>query len=85
MRSFMYTIKAPVGMHARHAGILVKETSRFRSDITLAKGETRVSAKSILALMGMGVRQGDLVEVVIDGEDEDIAAVELKNYMWTHF
>ena len=28
MRSFMYTIKAPVGMHARHAGILVKQAGR---------------------------------------------------------
>lgn len=85
MRSFMYTIKAPVGMHARHAGLLVKETSRYQSDITLAKGNQSVNAKGILALMGLGVRQGDLVRVTIEGEDEDTAAVELKNYMWTHF
>ena len=24
MRSFMYTIKIPVGMHVRHAGLVVK-------------------------------------------------------------
>ena len=36
MRSFMYTIKAPVGMHARHAGILVKQASRYHSEITLS-------------------------------------------------
>ena len=85
MRSFMYTIKVPVGMHARHAGLLVKETSRYQSDITLTKGNQSVNAKGILALMGLGVRQGDLVRVTIEGEDEDTAAVELKNYMWTHF
>ena len=48
MRSFMYTIKAPVGMHARHAGLLVKETSRYQSDIRLSKGDHSVNAKSIL-------------------------------------
>ena len=85
MRSFMYTIKAPVGMHARHAGLLVKETSRFQSDITLSKGDRTANAKGILALMGLGVRQGDLIRVTIEGEDEDIAAVELKNYIWAHF
>ena len=85
MRSFMYTIKAPVGMHARHAGLLVKETSRYQSDITFTKGDRSVNAKGILALMGLGVIQGDLVRITIEGEDEDIAATELKNFMWTHF
>ena len=85
MRSFMYTIKAPVGMHARHAGLLVKETSRYQSDITLTKGDRSVNAKGILALLGLGVIQGDLVKITIEGDDEDLAATELKNVMWTHF
>ena len=85
MRSFSYTIKTPVGMHARHAGLLVKEASRFQSEITFSKGGHSVSAKRILSLMGLGVRQGDLIEMKIEGEDEDTAAVELKNFMWTHF
>ena len=85
MRSFMYTIKAPVGMHARHAGLLVRETSRYQSDITLTKGDRSVNAKGILALLGLGVIQGDLVTITIEGDDEDLAATELKNFMWTHF
>ena len=85
MRSFMYTIKAPVGMHARHAGLLVRETGKYRSDITLAKDGRRVNAKGILALMGLGVKQGDLVEMTFEGEDEDAAATALKGFMWTHF
>ena len=85
MRSFMYTIKAPVGMHARHAGLLVKATSRYQSDITLTKGDRSVNAKGILALLGLGVIQGDLVKITIEGDDEDLAATELKNFMWTHF
>ncbi|MBQ7655890.1 MAG: HPr family phosphocarrier protein [Clostridia bacterium] len=85
MRSFMYTIKAPVGMHARHAGLLVKQTSQYKSEITLSKGGRSVNAKGILALMGLGVKQGDLVTLTIEGEDEDAAAVELKNYLWMNF
>ena len=85
MRSFMYTIKAPVGMHARHAGLLVKQTGRYQADITLSKGERSANAKAILALMGLGVRQGDLITITIEGEDEDIAAQELKDFIWTHF
>ena len=85
MKSFMYTIKTPIGMHARHAGLLVKEASRFQSEIMLSKGDRSVNAKRILALMGLGIRQGDLIQISIEGEDEDIAAVELKNYIWTQF
>ena len=85
MKSFMYTIKTPIGMHARHAGLLVKEASRFQSEIMLSKGDRSVNAKGILALMGLGIRQGDLIQISIEGEDEDIAAVELKNYIWTQF
>ena len=85
MRSFMYTIKAPVGMHARHAGLLVREASRYRSEVTLSLGDRDANAKSVLALMGLGVRQGDLVKMTVEGEDEDSASVELKNFMWTHF
>ena len=81
----MYTIKTPIGMHARHAGLLVKEASRFQSEIMLSKGDRSVNAKGILALMGLGIRQGDLIQISIEGEDEDIAAVELKNYIWTQF
>ena len=72
-------------MHARHAGLLVKEASRFQSEIMLSKGDRSVNAKGILALMGLGIRQGDLIQISIEGEDEDIAAVELKNYIWTQF
>ena len=85
MQSFMYTIKAPVGMHARHAGLLVRETSRYRSDITVSKGDRSANGKAILALMGLGVRQGDLIRVPIEGEDEDTALHELKNFIWTNF
>ena len=85
MRSFMYTIKAPVGMHARHAGLLVKQASQYRSTITLSLGERSADAKRILALMGLGVKQGDLVRMTIEGEDEDAAALQLKSFMWSNF
>jgi len=85
MQSFMYTIKAPVGMHARHAGLLVREASRYHSDITVSKGDRSANGKAILALMGLGVRQGDLIRVTIEGEDEDTALHELKNFIWTNF
>lgn len=85
MRSFMYTIKVPVGMHARHAGLLVREASRYRSSVTVSKGERAADAKRILGLMGLGVRQGDVIRVDVEGEDEDEAALQLKSFIWSNF
>ena len=39
MRSFMYTIKVPVGMHARHAGLLVREAQKYQSDVRFTVGD----------------------------------------------
>ena len=85
MRSFMYTVKAPVGMHARHAGLLVQEAKKYTSNVTMTLGERSADAKRILGLMGLGVKQGDLVKLTVEGEDEDTAALKLKAFLWENF
>lgn len=85
MRSFMYTIKADVGMHARHAGLLVQEARKYASSVTMSKGERSADARGILGLMGLGVKQGDVVTLTVAGEDEDEAALHLKAFMWENF
>ncbi|MBR4131425.1 MAG: HPr family phosphocarrier protein [Oscillospiraceae bacterium] len=79
MKSFDYVITDPVGIHARPAGILVKEIKKFAgSTVTITKGEKSVNALKLMALMGMGIKQGDTVTVSVDGGDEEgvIAAIE---------
>ena len=44
----MYTVKAPVGMHARHAGLLVQEAKKYASTVTMSLGERTADAKRIL-------------------------------------
>ncbi len=80
MKSFEYTIKDPVGIHARPAGLLVKEVKKYTSTVTIAKGEKSVNALKLMALMGMGIKQGDAVKVTIEGADEDTAAAEIEAF-----
>ena len=45
MTTFNYTITDPVGIHARPAGLLVKEIKSFAgSAVTITKGEKSVNA-----------------------------------------
>ena len=80
MESFEYTITDPVGIHARPAGVLVKEIKKYTSTVTVIKGEKSVNALKLMALMGMGIKQGDTVKVTIEGADEDAAAAAIEEF-----
>lgn len=83
MGMFEYEIKDELGIHARPAGLLVKEASRFKSAVTVKKGEKSADAKSIFALMGLGAKKGDTICVIAEGEDELDAMDELEKFVKT--
>lgn len=74
MKTFEYTIKDPVGIHARPAGMLAKKAGEFQSKVSLAKGGKAVELKRMMALMGLGVHCGDTVTFTAEGPDEAEAA-----------
>ena len=81
MKSFDYVITDPVGIHARPAGILVKEIKKFAgSAVTISKGEKSVNALKLMALMGMGIKQGDTVTVAVEGGDEEAVAAAIEDF-----
>ena len=48
-------------------------------DVT--KGEKSVNALKLMALMGMGIKQGDTVKVSVEGADEDTAAAAIEAFL----
>ena len=85
MKPFEYVITDPVGIHARPAGIMVKQIKKYASAVTISKGEKSVNALKLMALMGMGIKQGDTVKVTIEGADEDTAAAEIEAFFKENF
>ena len=80
MQKFTYVVKDELGIHARPAGLLVKEAKQFTSNITLACGEKKATAKGLMGVMGMAVKQGNEVTVTAEGEDEAAAIAALKAF-----
>ncbi len=80
MKNFNYVIKDEVGIHARPAGILVKEAKKYQSKIVIVKDGKKAEATKLMALMGLGVKCGDEVTVEVSGEDEDTASQEIKAF-----
>ena len=59
------------GIHARPAAEIVKVAGRFRSDITLARDDLEVNAKSIMGVMMLAAECGATVRIRADGDDAD--------------
>ena len=80
MKEFVYTIKEPVGIHARP-----KEAKACQSTVTIVdKNGKSVDATRLMALMGMGIKCGDTVTVRIEGADEDTAAPAMEKFFSEH-
>lgn len=80
MKKFEYTITDPVGIHARPAGLLVKAAKALDSTITIEKEEKSTVATKLMAVMGLGVKQGDVVSVTVEGGDEEANAAAMERF-----
>ena len=81
MKKFEYIITDPVGIHARPAGLLVKAAKALDSAITIEKaGGGSTAATKLMALMGLGIKQGDTVSVTVEGGSEDANAAAMEQF-----
>lgn len=80
MKKFEYVIKDEVGIHARPAGTLVKEAKKYESRIVLNANGKSAEATRLMAVMNLGVKCGQTVEVEVTGPDEESACEEIKRF-----
>ena len=81
MKQFEYTIQDPLGIHARPAGMLVKEAKAFADTvITVTKNGTTAKAGQLMKLMSLGVKQGSVVTVMAEGPNEEAAIAAMDGF-----
>jgi phosphocarrier protein HPr len=61
------------GLHARPAARFVQLTNKFKSNIQICKSSKCVDAKNILKVLSLGVDQGDIITIKVEGPDEEEA------------
>ncbi len=76
MAQFHYVITDEVGIHARPAGLLVKEAKAAGCKVMISKGEKSADATKLMAVMSLGVKKGD--EVTVSADDEEVLAAMKK-------
>ena len=81
MKEFTYTIKDPLGIHARPAGQIAKVAKGFADTaISLSANGKTVKLSQLMKLMGLGVKQGTEVTVSCEGPAEEEAANTIKAF-----
>jgi phosphocarrier protein len=81
MKEFSYVITDPEGIHARPAGLLVKEANKFASSITIKKGSKTADAKRIFGVMGLIAKKDETIQIIADGTDEAEAISALEAFV----
>ena len=77
MKTKKVVLKNETGLHARPASELAKLASKFKCDIKLIMGDKEINPKSILAIMSAGIKTNTELEIICNGEDEEIALEEI--------
>ena len=79
--SFVYTIKDPVGIHARPAGELVKLVKKYKSNVTFSAEGKTADAASIMSIMSLGAVCGTKLRAEASGEDADEVLAALREHL----
>jgi phosphocarrier protein len=73
------------GLHARPATFFIQKANTYRSGIWVVKDDRKVSAKSLLGVLSIGIAKGMSITLVADGDDEQNAIDGLVELIETGF
>lgn len=71
------TVINKTGFHARPAAEIVKLANNYQANILLQKQDKSANAKSVIAILGLGVQYGEVIEVIAEGSDSQVAVTQL--------
>lgn len=81
MVKFQAKVIDPIGLHARPASAIVSTASKFQSDLKIVHQERSGNLKSIMNIMALNVKTGQVFTVTAEGPDAEEALAAVKNTM----
>ena len=79
------TIANPTGLHARPASLFVQTAARFSAMVQVLAHGQQADASSIIAVLSLGVRQGDSITLRASGSDAAEAIEALSQLVQANF
>jgi len=81
MIKFDYIITDELGIHARPAGLLIREIKKYRSLVTFSNREGRSADNKLFDIMKLQIKHADTLGVTVKGSDEEETAVAIKKML----
>ena len=77
MKSREVVITNASGLHARPATFFIQKANCYKSSIWVEKDDRKVNAKSLLGVLSLGIAKGMTVNLIAEGQDEEMALAGL--------
>jgi len=74
-----------LGLHARVASRVVREAKKFHSSVLVQKEGKTYDLKSVLGVMTVGAKYGDILSVEFNGDDEEAASEAIRELFLDKF
>ena len=81
MKEFVVMVRDPVGIHARPAGLLVKEAQSMQSEVRIRCADKEADGKKLFSVMRLGAKTGDRLTVTVTGAREEEESRFLRAFM----
>ncbi len=81
MKKFEYKVKDTVGLHARPASELVKLAKELDSKVIIKKGDKSSDASKLFGLMGLSIVCGDVINISIEGGNEEASEKKVRDFL----
>jgi len=79
-----FTIIDEAGLHARPASLLSQQASKFPNPIYIEYSGRKMTLKSILIVMSLGVPQGATIKLHVEGDNPEEVMAALEKILVDH-
>lgn len=79
------TVQNDAGIHCRPTALIIKTIGDYAGAIEISTENGTANPRSMLGLMSLGLAKGTAVEISVDGPDEEVWSLKLKELFEYHF
>ena len=81
MKSIQYTVKNPLGIHARPAALLAQACTDFKCAVIIECNGNTASGDNVLQILSLHAAKGSVLFITTDGPDEDYAITKIREVL----
>lgn len=79
-----YRVVDEAGLHARPASLMVSEATKYADEVNISYQGRKLTLKSIMAVMSLGVPCGADFSIEVNGTNEEVIFNALENILKEH-